>query len=243
MNEMIEALQNVVAAEPEPEIPQVVDQPEADQPEAEPEPAIIEDANAGEESRLTEEIIGLWSQHLELSGTRKATAKELRLIRNRLAERLYQVKTLLARPGRNGQWRSWLKQRGIVRSTADRLCQRYSESLGTTGEIAAPAAINDNENAVEPLLQSLLPRLKRTLPDTQAVFKFIAAIGEAFGLISETGENCVMVSQPIEQSGPAASATGAAEAVSAEMQSPGPENSADGIAVKAEAAGTNGGSE
>ena len=233
MDSLISAIEGVVLTETEPEV-----QPEVDRPEAEPEPAIIEDADAGEESRLTEEIIGLWSQHLELSGTRKATAKELRLIRNRLAERLYQVKTLLARPGRNGQWRSWLKQRGIVRSTADRLCQRYAESLGIEGEIASPAATSGAEDTVEQLVQTLLPRLKRTLPDIPSVFCFLASVGEAFGLKTETTEDCIMLSQPKEQSEPAASATGASEALSAEMQSPGPENSSYETAVEADVAET-----
>ncbi len=235
MDSLISAIEGIVVTETEPEV-----QPEVDRPEAEPEPAIIEDADAGEEFRLTEEIIGLWSQHLELSGTRKATAKELRLIRNRLAERLYQVKTLLARPGRNGQWRSWLKQRGIVRSTADRLCQRYSESLGTTGEIAAPAAINGAEDTVEQLVQTLLPRLRPKLPNTQSVFKFIAAVGEAFGLKSETTDDCIMVSQPKpEKSETSPSATGAAEAVSPDAIVPETGNSSDEIAVEADVAETN----
>jgi hypothetical protein len=241
MDEMIEALQNVVAAEPEPEIPQVVDQPEADQPEAEPEPAIIEDADAGEKSRLTEEIIGLWSQHLELSGTRKATARELRLIRNRLAERLYQVKTLLARPGRGGEWRGWLRERAIPRSTADRLVSRHAETLGNENGNVLSGAINENENAVEPLVQSLLPRLKRTLPDIPSVFKFIAAVGGAFGLSAETTEDCLLLSQPkTVQSEDSPSATGAPEAESAQVQSPGTENSSDEIAVQAETTETNG---
>ena len=191
------------------------------EPQSVPQPAAIQDEDAAAESRLSEEIVGLWTQHLELSGTRRATAKELRLIRNRLAERLYQIKVLLARPGRSGQWRSWLKQRGIVRSTADRLCQRYTESLGIEGEIASPAAIKDGGDTFEQLVQSLLPRLKRTLPDTLSVFRFIAAVAGAFNLISETTDDCIMVSQSKpEQSEPPA-ATGTPEAALVDVPSPG----------------------
>jgi hypothetical protein len=115
--------------------------------------------------------------------------------------------------------------------------------LGIKNEIAPSGAINGGEDTVEQLVQTLLPRLRPKLADAQAVFKFIAAVGEAFGLRSETTEDCIMVSQPKEQNEPTAAATGAPEAASAEVQSPGPENSSDGIAAQADTAETNGGSD
>ena len=96
---------------------------------------------------------------------------------------------------------------------------------------------------MEQLVQTLLPRLKRTLPDTPAVFKFIAAVGEAFGLKSETTDDCIMLSQPKKQSELSASATGAPEAVSPDATVLGTENSSEGVAVQATTAETNGGNE
>lgn len=240
MNEMIEALQNVVAAEPEPEVMPVSNQPEAHQPEAEP---AREDSDGATETQLTAEISELWSQHTQLSGTRRMTVKELRLLRAKLAERLYAMKQLLCRVGRGGQWRGYLRAQHIPRTTADRLCERYAETLPIEAENVPTGAITENQDTVEQLVQTLLPRLKRTLPDTQAVFKFIAAVGEAFGLKSETTDDCIMLSQPKKQSELSASATGAPEAVSPDATVLGTENSSEGVAVQATTAETNGGNE
>ena len=57
-------------------------------------------------------------------------------------------------------------------------------------------AINEKEDTIEELVQSLLPRLRRTLADTQAVFLFIAAVGEALDLHSYTCDDCVCVFLP-----------------------------------------------
>jgi hypothetical protein len=144
------------------------------------------------EKILSEEIASLWSDHVRLSANYKTTAKELRQLRAKLAERLYDVKQLLCRVGRSGQWRSWLKERGIPRSSADRLCERHAETLGIKNESAPPGAIKQ-ENVIEELVQSILPRLRRKLADNQSVFRFIAAIGRAFGLDSDIEEAYVWV--------------------------------------------------
>jgi hypothetical protein len=228
MTTMLEAIQNIVAAEPDPEVL--------------PNPAQPDDVAIG--TQLTQEISVLWSDHLRLSANHKATAKELRQLHAALAERLYAVKSLLAHPGRGGEWRGWLRERAIPRSTADRLVSRHAETLGIENGNVLSGAINENENAVEPLVQSLLPRLKRTLRDTQAVFKFIAILGEAFGLKSETTDDCVMLSQPSpEPCEPAALVTGAPKAALTEVQSPGPENSPEGIPVETSTAEIAGGGE
>jgi len=234
---MLEALQNIVAAEPEPEVPPVSDQPEAHQPDWEP---AREDSDGATETQLTAEISDLWNQHTQLSGTRRMTVKELRLLRGKLAEKLFAMKQLLCRVGRGGQWRGYLRAQHIPRTTADRLCERYAETLPIEAENVPTGAITENQDTVEQLVQTLLPRLKRTLPDTQAVFKFIAAVGGAFGLSAETTEDCIMLSQPKpEQSETSPSATGAPEAVSPDATVLGPENSSDEIAVQAEMAETN----
>src|ERR1039458_2637432 len=114
MDALVEAIQDVVVAEQE----------TATQPDlAQPVDTIIE-------TQLTEEISALWSDHLRLSADRKATAKDLRQVRAILAERLHAMKSLLSRPGRGGEWRGWLRQQAIPRSTADRLVSRHAETLG-----------------------------------------------------------------------------------------------------------------
>jgi hypothetical protein len=147
------------------------------------------------EKVLSEEIASLWSDHVRLSANHKTTVKELRQIRARLAERLHAMKSLLSRPGRAGQWRSWLRQQHIPRSTADRLAARYAETLNAENNVLTEA-IKPKEDTVKEMVKALLPRLRRTLPDTQAVFLFIADVGEAFALRSYTCNDCTCVYLP-----------------------------------------------
>src|ERR1035437_7246393 len=115
MGTMLDTIENATISEPE--------------PEAETQPGTTRPDDGEIETQLTEEISSLWNQHTRLSADRKATSKELRQIRASLAERLSGMKSLLSRPGRLGQWRGWLNQRGIPRSTADRLVARHAVSL------------------------------------------------------------------------------------------------------------------
>ena len=69
-----------------------------------------------EEQRLADEIGQLWEGHAQAKTTVTKTKEELKAIRELLSERLYELKQLLARPGRCGQWSSWLKERKISRA-------------------------------------------------------------------------------------------------------------------------------
>lgn len=206
MDSLTDSMDNFIPAQPATEgdsgIPQPVDTPIEDQ--------------------LNLEIIDLWSENVRLNENKKFTAKELRQIRTHLAEKLFEMKSLLSRPGRNGEWRGWLRERKIPRSTADRLVTRHAETVSKSNEgNVLTEAINDGEDTVEKLVHSLLPRLKRNLPDTQSVFQFIASVGDAFGLTSEIAEDCITVSQPKpDQNPPDASAADALEAESAEVDFP-----------------------
>jgi hypothetical protein len=149
MDALVEAIQDVVIAEPETEV-----QPDQTQPD---ESAV--------EMQLTEEINTLWSDHVRLSANRRVTAAELRQIRASLAERLHEMKSLLSRPGRGGLWRSWLRERGIPRSTADRLCDRHAETLGSDNEenVLTGAISNASEDTAEKLAKSVWLRFGKLL--------------------------------------------------------------------------------
>lgn len=164
-------------------------------PEADPQAAITPDDTATE-TKLSEEIITLWSEHLRLNTDRRISAQEQRQVRAALAQRLFAAKAVLCRIGRGGQWRSWLKIRHIPRTTADRLCERYAETLGTENGNVPTGATYDNEATVEQLVQSLVPRLRRKLSNVRSVFRFIDLIAAAFGLVTEANEYGVTVYQP-----------------------------------------------
>jgi len=146
MNEILEALQGVVLTEPDPEV--------------QPNPAQPDDVAI--ETQLTQEISVLWSDHLRLSANHKTTAKELRLLRTRLADRLYAIKSHLCRPelGRASQWRGWLRQQGIPRSTAVAGEVPGTASTGNpvqhpSGEALAATEEPRNETAVTPIEEGL----------------------------------------------------------------------------------------
>src|ERR1039458_6030253 len=135
MDALVEAIQAVVIAEPE--------------TEAQPDPTQHVDTII--ETQLAQEISTLWTEHTRLSADRKATAKDLRQVRAILAERLFAMKSVLSRPGRGGEWRGWLRKRGIPRSSADRLCARHAETLGSgnEGNVPSGAISNPSEDTAE----------------------------------------------------------------------------------------------
>lgn len=184
MNEILEALQGVVLTEPDPEV--------------QPNPAQPDDVAI--ETQLTQEISVLWSDHLRLSANHKTTAKELRLLRTRLADRLYAIKSHLCRPelGRASQWRGWLRQQGIPRSTADRLVARHGEMLGGHDETVLNEAPSEQaESAAEKLAKSVWQRVGKLLTTGDSVIQFIDCIAELSGVRHEQRAEGLMIFIPV----------------------------------------------
>jgi len=172
MGTMLETIQNVVIPELE---PQAAPQPDTTQPD-----------DSTIESQLTREISDLWADNVRLSANRKTTAKEFRQIRARLAEKLATIKTLLSRPGRSGEWRGWLRERGIPRSTADRLVSRHAETLtGDNGNVPTEAISNSPEDSAEKLAETVWQRFGKTLATDESVIRFIGCVAEISGVQHE----------------------------------------------------------
>jgi hypothetical protein len=181
---MLEAIQNAIIPEPE--------------PEAETQPGTTQPDDGTIETQLTQEISTLWSDHVRLSADRKATAKELRQIRASLAERLVAMKSLLSRPGRGGQWRSWLRERGIPRSTADRLVARHAETLCSHDENVPTGAISEPAKpAAEKLATTVWPSLRKVLTTGESVVEFIGCIAKVSGVAHEWRQEGLMIFNPV----------------------------------------------
>jgi hypothetical protein len=125
------------------------------------------------ESQLSEEIGELWAIHIQATSTINRTKAELLTIRLDLGSRLFEMKKLLSRPGRGGQWSSWLHDRGIARATADRLAKRHAETLVPKSNCVTEAASEPSEQEVMRLFNSLLPKLRRTLRTPQGLYRFV----------------------------------------------------------------------
>jgi hypothetical protein len=196
MDAMVDAIQDIVSTEPE-----TGAQPDAPQP-----------GDAGNEAELAEEISSLWTEHTRLSADRKVTSKELRLIRSRLAQRLHQMKAVLARPGRGGEWRGWLRERKIPRSTADRLVSRYAETLGSgSEENVLGGAISDPATPIhEKLATSVWSSLRKTLATGESVVQFVGCFVTAAGIAHEWRGEGLMIFNPTPQTADGVTGTGTA---------------------------------
>ena len=183
MEAILDAVQDIVAAEPD-----AVEQPATAQPD-----------DGAIEARLAQEISSLWSDNLRLSAGRKASAKELRQVRARLAERLHAMKSLLSRPGRGGQWRSWLRERGINRSTADRLVARHAETLCNHEEDAPSGAIPEPATPTAEKLAATVwsSSLRKVLVTGESVIQFIGSIAQIAGVPYEWRTEGLVIFNPV----------------------------------------------
>ncbi|MFZ0198726.1 MAG: hypothetical protein WB523_16635 [Candidatus Sulfotelmatobacter sp.] len=138
------------------------------------------DSPTQDESILTNEIVELWQVHESRQKSIKHETEEFRALRNELGKLLHQMKELLARPGRNGQWSAWLNERAIPRATADRLALKYERSLHPhanclTEQLAEPA-----EEEIQKLFAKIFPKLRRVLRTPQSLYRFIDLLTLSF---------------------------------------------------------------
>jgi hypothetical protein len=118
---------------------------------------------------LRDEIASLWSTHLSTKIAARATSEELRVLRIKLGEQLSEMKQILAKPGRGGQWSSFLMERGIPRATADRLVARHLRSLDPTANCVTEELSEPTEEEVQKLFIAVWPKLRRTLRSRQSL--------------------------------------------------------------------------
>ena len=141
-----------------------------------------------EENVVTRQIICLWADRekkktsliktkASLNTTKaslKTTKEQLSLMRAELGKRLFELKNLLAKPGRKGGWASFLDGEGIPRATADRYVQSHKRSLeGKTGKRLSEAISIPTEEKIKTMVVKLTPRLLRALPTPETIMQFL----------------------------------------------------------------------
>jgi hypothetical protein len=126
-----------------------------------------------DEGALTTEIVQLWQVHESRQKSIKHETEEFRALRNELGKLLHQMKELLARPGRGGQWSAWLKERAIPRATADRLALKYERSLHPHANCLTESISEPTEDEIEKLFAKVFPKLRRVLRTSQSVYRFV----------------------------------------------------------------------
>ena len=131
-------------------------------------------------NKIAEEITNLGSAHVSAKNTARATNEELRVLRAKLGEQLSEMKLLLAKPGRGGQWSSFLLERNIPRATADRLVARHQRSLIPEANRLSEPVSEPTAEDVQKLLIALWPRLRRTLRSRQSLELFVRLLASQF---------------------------------------------------------------
>jgi len=129
------------------------------------------------ETQLTKEIGELWSVHKQADAILGHKKEELRALRLELGRRLYEMKLLLACPGRAGQWSKFLSTQGIPRASADRYAKTYELVLSPPDEIASSEAIQESsEEMARKALRSIWPKLRQALTNEETAYQFLFAL-------------------------------------------------------------------
>jgi len=171
--------------------PSATDTPEPQIPKPEP-PAQYETA-------LTEQIAQLWRLHSDYKGSIKSQTENLRSLRAELGKRLAEMKGLLARPGRNGQWSTWLKERQISRATADRLVGKYERSLNPDANRLTESIPEPTEEEIQNLFDNVAPKLRRVLRTPVSVYRFIDLMTSSFALDRKATEEGLVIVKPLQK--------------------------------------------
>jgi hypothetical protein len=125
------------------------------------------------QNELGEAITSLWSAHLNAKHAARATNEELRTIRAKLGEQLSEMKKLLAKPGRGGQWSAFLLEKGIPRASGDRLVARHLRSLDPSANCVTEELSEPTDEDVQKLFIAVWPKIRRTLRSRQSVDLFV----------------------------------------------------------------------
>jgi hypothetical protein len=148
------------------------------------------------ERKLADQIRQLWTAHVEARGVAKRTRAELKAIREQLGERLFEMKKLLAIPGRNGGWSSFLRSEGIAKATADRLVRKHQQSIDPQPNIVSEEVSELETEDVGRLFDSLSPRLEKSITTPNSAYEFIVCFTGYFDLECELLDDRLVVLAP-----------------------------------------------
>jgi hypothetical protein len=148
-----------------------------------------------DETFLTEQITYLWTVRECHATAISKDRKSMRSVDKSLGQLLYAMKTLLVKRGRNGGWSSWLPEKGIALSSADRLANRFAKSIS----IKSPqGAISEEPTEVEigKLVADVWHRIEKMMTTPQALYRFFCCLAGGTGLTCQHSREGVMIFDP-----------------------------------------------
>ena len=132
---------------------------------------------AKREIDLRERIPRLWTAHRENKCEVRRTKTELAQVRGELSAHLHEMKALLARTGRGGMWASFLREKGIPRSSADRYSAAYEANLpDSPNKRLSEALAEPLDVQIGRLIDRIQPQLLRVLTTSEAAFLFVTGV-------------------------------------------------------------------
>lgn len=198
MIETTEQIQNPVTPEPalaevpEPSLPEIQAQP--------PAPELSQpDGASPDEVALISQIAQLWQIHIDYKTSIKHQTQSLRDLRAELGKLLHQMKATLAKPGRNGQWSSWLKEKRIPRATADRLVLRHERSLDPDSNCLNEQITQPSDEEIKTLLNKVLPKLQKGLPTSASAFRFVELLASSLALDHQATGEGLLIMKPVQK--------------------------------------------
>jgi hypothetical protein len=156
------------------------------------------------EAQLIADVSEAWGTHVSVQKSLHRTEDELRKIRVKLSANLHSLKSVLSRPGRGGEWSSFLQTVKIPRSTADRLVRAHKGTLAPKGlNCTTEQTQEPTEVVVGRLLNALWPKLSRVLTTHEAIEMFISELmqraDKSFGAVEQATSGSVTESpEPTE---------------------------------------------
>jgi hypothetical protein len=156
------------------------------------------DVDSATEQELAHAITELWSVHVQAQSIVKKTRADLKAVRTNLAERLHSMKALLAKPGRSGQWSSFLSQHNISRTSADRLVSSHEKSLNPDGN-GTNGATTDEE--IEKMAQSVWARLEKKLKGHREKYLFFTRVITESAIPTEEYDDGILLINPMYEPG------------------------------------------
>jgi hypothetical protein len=125
------------------------------------------------EATLSAGIKKLWVLQKDNKATVRRTRAQLKELRLELGAKLHTMKTILARPGRGGNWASYLRTQKIPLATADKYVAEHAASLTPPEVKLLTEEFLEPVDQVRQMAQKLLPKLCRVLTTAELAFAFI----------------------------------------------------------------------
>ena len=150
-------------------------------------------AAQGNEVAIAQEIASMWETNRSMKLSVKDSQKELQKLSRTLGEALFFMKVLLAKPGRNGKWSEFLRERKISRTSGDRLVAAYERSLSPNANCTDGAIQSLTQGEVRKLCSAVWSRVSRRLTTSESLYWFIRDFVLVSGARHELRENGILV--------------------------------------------------